>query len=178
MSKICLCKNNRGFTIGEIVMTMAIMMTLSSIVMPNLQRIKMNTSMELVKQHMRIIGEKITEFMGTSDRIPTEDEWAQGGTGDDELSLTANLSSIDTKGYTIDDFQIGQIAVLVSQLPNASGIGLHQDVVVPARGEVLAEIAEALPLIGTTIDEQTFFLRAQEKLADKAELKNPNLSKS
>ena len=57
--------------------------------------------MEMVKQHMRIIGEKMTEVMGKKNQLPDPQEWPFTTSQDpDEQARTASLSAIDEKGYT------------------------------------------------------------------------------
>ncbi len=93
---------NRGFTLGEMVTTVAIIGILSAVAVPNFMRIRMEVNMEMVKQALRVAGEKLTEIMGVQKRFPSNAEIGAGATGEDEISLTATLSSIDGKGYTRD----------------------------------------------------------------------------
>ena len=93
---------NRGFTLGEIVTTVAIIGVLSAIAVPNFMRIRMDVNMEMVRQALRAAGEKLTEIMGTKKRFPAGDEIGAGAAGEDELSLTATLSALTAKGYSFN----------------------------------------------------------------------------
>lgn len=104
-------KNNKriakqGFSLVEIVTTVAIIGILAGVAVPNYERIKLQMNMEMVKQHMRIIGEKLTEIIGKQGgQAPSRAEWGNPTPGDeDEVSLTATLSAIDQKGYTTEEW--------------------------------------------------------------------------
>jgi prepilin-type N-terminal cleavage/methylation domain-containing protein len=93
-------RQRNGFTLGEMVTATAIVGSLVAIAYPNFMRVKMDTNMELVKQQMRVIGEKMVEIMGKTGQFPEEGNLTQGNeTIPEELDITANLSGITNKGY-------------------------------------------------------------------------------
>ncbi|MBI1977725.1 MAG: type II secretion system protein [Candidatus Omnitrophica bacterium] len=92
-----------GYTIGEVLITVAIVGTLSAMAVPNFMRMKMNTNMELVKQHLRIIGEEMTQISGKTGKFIAQEAWGNGTTPE-ELSITANLNGMQNKGYTTDQY--------------------------------------------------------------------------
>jgi prepilin-type N-terminal cleavage/methylation domain-containing protein len=100
--------NNKGFTLGEIITTVAIIGTITSLALPNYLRMKMNTNEEMVRQQMRIVGEKMVEIMGKEGLFPDSEEWPNLVGGEDELSLTASLSAIDSLCYTNDEYSTNQ----------------------------------------------------------------------
>ncbi|MBI4387987.1 MAG: type II secretion system protein [Candidatus Omnitrophica bacterium] len=98
-------KNKKGFTITEIMITVAIIGTVSAVAIPGFMRIRMDTNMQLVKQHMRVIGEKMQEIYTNKGQFPEENRWPLTGTTDpDEMVITSNLSAIDAKGYTTNEY--------------------------------------------------------------------------
>ena len=97
----------RGFTLGEIVTTVAIMGTLTAIAVPNFMRVKMNVNMELVKQHLKVIGEEMTGIMGKTGQFIAKETWGTGTT-EDEMVITANLNGIKNKGYDTDQYTTDQ----------------------------------------------------------------------
>jgi len=100
--------NNKGFTLGEIITTVAIIGTITSLALPNYLRMKMNTNEEMVRQQMRIVGEKMTEIMGKNGQFPDSEEWPNLVGNEDEISLTASLSAIDDLCYTNTDYTTNQ----------------------------------------------------------------------
>lgn len=94
--------HKRGFTLSEIVITVAIIGAISAISVPNFMRLKMGVNMEMVKQHLRVIGENLNELLNRDHQFPSNLDLP--GNSEVEVSLTANLSSIETKGYTADDY--------------------------------------------------------------------------
>jgi prepilin-type N-terminal cleavage/methylation domain-containing protein len=92
-------KNNLGYTLVEIITTTAIIGSLTAIAVPNFIRIKMSVNIELVKQHLRIIGQEMNEFYNKTKRFPASMNEIINGDSSEELSITASLNSIDNRGY-------------------------------------------------------------------------------
>jgi prepilin-type N-terminal cleavage/methylation domain-containing protein len=93
-------RNNKGFTLGEIITTVAIIGTITSMALPQYLKLRMNTNEAMVKQQMRIVGEKMAEIMGKEGQFPDSEEWPNLVGNEDEISLTASLSAIDSLCYT------------------------------------------------------------------------------
>lgn len=94
-----------GFTLVEILTTVAVIGIVATLAIPNFMRIRMNANMEIVKQYMRGVGEKMTEIMGKTGQFPKQENWPLTGSSDpDEQVVTASLSAIDGKDYTITDY--------------------------------------------------------------------------
>ena len=93
-------KNKLGYTLGEIVMTTAIIGSLAAIAVPNFLRIKMNVNMEMVKQHLKVVGQNLNELYNQSNphEFPANIETL--GNTPEELSITASLNAISGMGYT------------------------------------------------------------------------------
>ena len=93
-------KNNLGYTLGEIVMTTAIIGSLAAIAVPNFLRIKMNVNIEMVKQHLKVVGQNLNELYNQSNphEFPANIETL--GNTPEELSITASLNAISGMGYT------------------------------------------------------------------------------
>ena len=90
-----------GFTATEIVTTVAIISIVSSFAIPNFLRLQKNTNMEMVRQNMKAIGEKMTEIFVTKGAFPDKEDFPFTDSLDpDEQCVTASLSAIDSKGYT------------------------------------------------------------------------------
>ena len=95
-------KNKLGFTLGEIVTTVAIIGTLTAIAVPNYMRIKMDVNMKMVQQHLRIIGVHLNDLYNQNRQFP-EDILNLGNSGE-EVVITASLNAIDNKEYTTDGY--------------------------------------------------------------------------
>src|SRR3989338_5858276 len=94
-------KNNLGYTLGEIVMTTAIIGSLAAIAVPNFLRIKMNVNMEMVKQHLKVVGQNLNELYNQNNPHQyTEDILTLDGNPAEELAITASLNAIDSMGYS------------------------------------------------------------------------------
>jgi Tfp pilus assembly protein PilE len=97
--------NKLGYTLGEIVITTAIIGSLAAIAVPNFLRIKMNVNMELVKQQMRILGQNLNELYNqNSPHQYPEDILTLDGNPAEELAITASLNAINRMGYEIEHF--------------------------------------------------------------------------
>jgi Tfp pilus assembly protein PilE len=93
-------KNNLGYTLVEIVTTTAIIGSLTAIAVPNFLRVKMNVNMEMVKQHMKVIGQEMNELYNRTRQFPASAAEIINGASSEELSITASLNAIDNMGYT------------------------------------------------------------------------------
>ena len=112
---------NKGFTLGEIVVTVAIVGAITAIAVPNYMRIRMNTNVEMVRQHLRKMGQDLNDYNAKNKQFPQS---LQGlGNSSEEASITANLSAIDLLGYTTDDYR------------PASGLGNYEFHTCPKPGE-------------------------------------------
>ena len=93
----------------ELMITVAIMGTVTAISVPCYLRIRMEVNMEMVKQHMRVIGEKMSEIFNNKKEYPESSRWPDNLTQDEEeQAITANLNSIDMLGYTKGDYTVNQ----------------------------------------------------------------------
>jgi len=97
-------KNNLGYTLGEIVMTTAIIGSLAAIAVPNYMRIKMNVNMEMVKQQLRILGQEMNEFYNKANPHQYPDTLPPTGNTEEELAITASLNGLNNKGYKVRHF--------------------------------------------------------------------------
>ncbi|OGW79914.1 MAG: hypothetical protein A3G33_02215 [Omnitrophica bacterium RIFCSPLOWO2_12_FULL_44_17] len=104
----------RGFTLSEITITVAIVGVVTSVSVPSYLQARRNTNMEIVRQHMKQIGEKLIEILEKKGKFscaanPTdpacETKWPLIGSFDpDEQAITASLSAIDNLCYTTADY--------------------------------------------------------------------------
>ena len=92
-------KNKKGFTLGELMTTVAVVGTISAIALPNFVRVKMQVNMEDVKQQLRTVHNEMNNLMNRDGFFPVDIE--EIGTTDGELSITASLNAIDAKGFEI-----------------------------------------------------------------------------
>ncbi|OGW79915.1 MAG: hypothetical protein A3G33_02220 [Omnitrophica bacterium RIFCSPLOWO2_12_FULL_44_17] len=107
-------KSNLGFTIAEMVTTVAIVGIVTSIGIPSYLQARRTTNMEIVRQHMKQIGEKLIEILGKKGKFSCaanstdpacETKWPLIGSFDpDEQAITASLSAIDNLCYTTDGY--------------------------------------------------------------------------
>jgi prepilin-type N-terminal cleavage/methylation domain-containing protein len=97
-------KNKKGFTLGEMVTTVAIIGTLSAVAVPNYLRIKMEVNMETVRQELKKIQVHMNDLLNRDRQFPQDIN--NLGNSDEEQSITASLTAIDLKEYTTDGYQI------------------------------------------------------------------------
>src|SRR3989338_2335449 len=93
-------KNKLGYTLGEIVMTTAIIGSLAAIAVPNYLRIKMNVNMEMVRQHLKVVGQNLNELYNQSNPHQYPQDIETLGNTPEALSITASLNAIGGMGYT------------------------------------------------------------------------------
>ena len=103
-------KTNKGYTVPELMITVAIIGTVTAISIPCYFRIRMEVNMEMVKQHMRVIGEKMSEIFNNKKAYPEQAKWPDNldQNDEEEQAITANLNSIDMLGYTKGDYTVNQ----------------------------------------------------------------------
>lgn len=104
-------KKCHGFTLTEIIVVAAIVGVVSIIAVPNYIRVRMETNMEMVRQHMRVIAEKMVEITGKTGQYPDPANWPFITSFDlDEQVITAQLSAIDNLCYTTnrEDYIVNQ----------------------------------------------------------------------
>ena len=146
-------KNNLGYTLGEIVMTTAIIGSLAAIAVPNFLRIKMNVNMEMVKQQMRILGQNLNELYNQNNphQYP-EDILTLDGNPAEELAITASLNAIDSMGYSDHRWQTVGSPPNDFSLRRCPGEGLWG--IAGDRCFLLtpSELTEVMPWDGTGID--------------------------
>ena len=146
-------KNKLGYTLGEIVMTTAIIGSLAAIAVPNFLRIKMNVNMELVKQQLRILGQNMNELYNQNNphQYP-EDINNLDGNPPEELSITASLNAIDNMGYSDHRWQTVGSPPNDFSLRRCPGEGLFG--IAGDRCFLLtpSELTEVMPWDGTGMD--------------------------
>ncbi len=99
-------KSLTGFTLVEIMTAVVIVGIVSSIAIPQFMNARMAANMESVRQHMRIIAQKMNDVLVNRGEFPPESEWPLIGTIDpDEMVVTASLSAIDDLCYTTNDYR-------------------------------------------------------------------------
>jgi prepilin-type N-terminal cleavage/methylation domain-containing protein len=96
-------KNRRGFTLGEVVTTVAIIGTLTAVAVPNYLRIKMEVNMETVRQELKKIQVHMNDLLNRNKQFPQDINSL--GNNDEEQAITASLNAIDLKEYTTDGYQ-------------------------------------------------------------------------
>ncbi|OGW82106.1 MAG: hypothetical protein A3G33_03065 [Omnitrophica bacterium RIFCSPLOWO2_12_FULL_44_17] len=97
----------RGFTLPEIITTVAIVGIVTSVAIPSYLQARKSANMEMVRQHMRQVGEKLTEIVGKSGKFPKQEDWwetMKTSADPDEQAITASLSAIDNLCYTTDEY--------------------------------------------------------------------------
>jgi prepilin-type N-terminal cleavage/methylation domain-containing protein len=97
-------KNQKGFTLGEMVTTVAIIGTLSAVAVPNYLRIKMEVNMEMVRQELKKMQKNMNDIINQSRQIPQD--ISNLGTSIEESEVTASLSAIDAHDYTTDGYEV------------------------------------------------------------------------
>ncbi len=91
--------NKKGFTIAEMVTTVAIIGTVAgAVALPGFLRMRLQVNMELLKHNLRVIGQTMNDYLIRNQKFP--DDIANLGTSSEEITITANLSSIQQKGFT------------------------------------------------------------------------------
>ena len=93
---------------GEMITTVAIVGTLTAVAVPNYMRIRMQVNMELVKQNLKLIHEAMNRDLTNTGQFPAKSDWGFGSGNEEEIAITASLSSIDQKDYTTTDYTTNQ----------------------------------------------------------------------
>jgi prepilin-type N-terminal cleavage/methylation domain-containing protein len=97
-------KNKRGFTLGEMVTTVAIIGTLSAIAVPNYLRIKMEVNMMMVKQELRTIQRHMNDAFNQSQKFPQN--LTDLGASAEEQFIMDSLVVLDRKNYLTNDYRV------------------------------------------------------------------------
>ena len=98
-------RNKRGFTLGEMVTTVAIIGTITAISVPNYMRVRMQVNMEMVKQHLKTIGTHMNDVYNRDRQFPQNIN--QLGNSGEEIAITASLFGINRREYTTDGYTTG-----------------------------------------------------------------------
>src|SRR3989344_663034 len=98
-------RNKRGFTLGEMVTTVAIIGTITAISVPNYMRVRMQVNMEMVKQHLKTIGTHMNDLYNRNKQFPQNIN--QLGSSGEEVAITASLFGINRREYTTDGYTTG-----------------------------------------------------------------------
>ncbi|OGW85374.1 MAG: hypothetical protein A3C35_00850 [Omnitrophica bacterium RIFCSPHIGHO2_02_FULL_46_11] len=98
-------RNKRGFTLGEMVTTVAIIGTLTAVSVPNYMRVRMQVNMEMVKQHLKTIGTHMNDLYNRNKQFPQNIN--QLGSSGEEVAITASLFGINRREYTTDGYTTG-----------------------------------------------------------------------
>lgn len=96
-----------GFTLSEILIVTAVISIIAAVSIPAYARIKTVANAEMVKQHLRVIGEKMAEILGRNGQYPDPSRWPFTDSTDiDEKEITSNLSAIENSCFTVskDDY--------------------------------------------------------------------------
>jgi prepilin-type N-terminal cleavage/methylation domain-containing protein len=96
-------KKRRGFTLGEMVTTVAIIGSLTAVAVPNYLRIKMEVNMEMVRQELKKVQVHMNDLLNRNRQFPQNIN--NLGNSPEEDAITASLNTIDLKGYTTDEYQ-------------------------------------------------------------------------
>jgi Tfp pilus assembly protein PilE len=99
---------NSALTLVELVVTISAIALIAAITAPQYLVLHRNTNMELVHQHVRVIGETMTQNIGMTGTFVPQNSWVtvpvEGMTPEEE-TIVASLAKIQQKGYTTDDYQ-------------------------------------------------------------------------
>ena len=114
-------RNKLGYTLAEMVTTVAIIGTLTAVTVPNFLRVKMNANFELVKQRLKVMGQEINDLYNRTKKYPNVDEILVG-TSDEELSITASINAIEAKGYELLDLTPPNRSAYLYRIQRMSGM--------------------------------------------------------
>ncbi|OGW87341.1 MAG: hypothetical protein A3C35_08675 [Omnitrophica bacterium RIFCSPHIGHO2_02_FULL_46_11] len=98
-------RNKRGFTLGEMVVTVAIVGSITAIAVPNYMRVRMQVNMEMVKQHLKTIGTHMNDLYNQNRQFPPNIN-SLGSSGE-EVAITASLFGINRREYTTNGYTTG-----------------------------------------------------------------------
>ena len=93
---------NKGFTLTEIMTTLAIVGVVSAVGIPGFARFRMEANQETVRQRLRELHRDMNDILNGGGQLP----WDMGNLGntEEELAITASLNAIDAKGYMTTDY--------------------------------------------------------------------------
>ena len=117
-----------GFTLTEILLGFVLVAVMLAFAIPNFIKIQMRLNMGLVEQHLRVIGEQMTELIKRDRAFP--EDIAQLGRSGQEGIITSSLETIrDEKGYEIEGFQTStrKTSYLLRVCPKKGKWGLAGD---------------------------------------------------
>ena len=96
--------NKRGYAWGEAVITLVVISSLALFAIPQYFRVRRNVNMELVKQHLRVMGQDLNEFYNKNKQFPVNIQAVLNGQSSEELALATSLNAIQDKGYEVRYF--------------------------------------------------------------------------
>jgi prepilin-type N-terminal cleavage/methylation domain-containing protein len=91
-------KKKRGFTLNEMITSVAIIGVILGVAVPNFLRLRWEVDLEMVRQNLEVIHDTLNELLNDNGAFP-DNLFNIPGDTEESVEIAASLSAIDVKGF-------------------------------------------------------------------------------